>query len=258
MVKLTALFLTLLAAVCADTLVFKDGKSVTGTWVGVDSGQVSFLVDNQLKTYPRADVSNVTFGSADSVIPPLAPLNPPPDSKPIVSSQEAPNATAPMPEKQALPEPEYINQFFLLDSTASLKPLEHATVTAETKSSALGLGHSSSAFVIEGEQSTVRLAQNPDLIFIVRLSSRDVDPVSVVRLYRLQAQNGRREIQRWKGSLTKTKVTQFDSTLPFVAEKYGEKSFTIKPKGDLAPGEYALVENVHGSTYCFGVDAVLK
>ena len=56
-----ALFL-LVASVRADTLTLRDGSTVTGSWVGLDARQISFLVNDQIRTYPRADVAKVTFG----------------------------------------------------------------------------------------------------------------------------------------------------------------------------------------------------
>ena len=48
----------------ADTLTLRDGKSVTGNWVGLDAGQIDFLVNNQPEKHPRSEVSAVTFGPA--------------------------------------------------------------------------------------------------------------------------------------------------------------------------------------------------
>ena len=43
-------------------------------------------------------------------------------------------------DQTKLKEPEYVNQFFWLDSTAALKPLEHATPQGKTHLKALGYG----------------------------------------------------------------------------------------------------------------------
>ena len=46
----------------ADTLSLRNGTTVTGSWAGADAEQIRFLVQDQIQTYPRSDVSAVTFG----------------------------------------------------------------------------------------------------------------------------------------------------------------------------------------------------
>jgi len=65
----TALLFALLLSARADTLTLRDGTTVTGTWLGVAAGQISFRVNNQVRTYPRSDVSEVIF-SLDQPAPP--------------------------------------------------------------------------------------------------------------------------------------------------------------------------------------------
>jgi len=65
MTKLTAtLFCVLLASAHADSLTFRNGAVVTGSWMGVNAKEVSFMVDGAIRTYPRSDVAKVTFGPA--------------------------------------------------------------------------------------------------------------------------------------------------------------------------------------------------
>jgi hypothetical protein len=55
------LFVALVSA-RADTLTFRNGTVVTGSWVGIDAKQINFLVNDEIRTYPRSDISKVTFG----------------------------------------------------------------------------------------------------------------------------------------------------------------------------------------------------
>ena len=55
------LFFALLASARADTLTLRSGVTVRGAWVGIDADQITFRVDNQLRTYPRSEVVKVTF-----------------------------------------------------------------------------------------------------------------------------------------------------------------------------------------------------
>jgi hypothetical protein len=58
--KRSILFLCLL--VRADTLSLRNGTSVSGNWVSIDNREISFTVNGEVRSYPRADVWRVTFG----------------------------------------------------------------------------------------------------------------------------------------------------------------------------------------------------
>ena len=60
--KRSILFVCLL--VRADTLSLRDGTSVSGNWVSIDNREISFTVNGEVRSYPRADVWRVTFGDA--------------------------------------------------------------------------------------------------------------------------------------------------------------------------------------------------
>jgi hypothetical protein len=58
----TGLVFVLLLSARADILTLRDGTKVTGSWLGGDSEQIKFLVNDQIQRYPRSDVSEVNFG----------------------------------------------------------------------------------------------------------------------------------------------------------------------------------------------------
>jgi outer membrane protein assembly factor BamE (lipoprotein component of BamABCDE complex) len=62
----TTLFFVTLASAHADTLIFRNGTALTGNWIGIDARQISFQVNGEIRTYPRSDVSKVTFEPAVS------------------------------------------------------------------------------------------------------------------------------------------------------------------------------------------------
>jgi hypothetical protein len=66
----TALLFASLLSARADTLTLRDGTTVTGTWLGAGAGQISFRVNNQVRTYPRSDVSEVIFAADEPAPPP--------------------------------------------------------------------------------------------------------------------------------------------------------------------------------------------
>jgi hypothetical protein len=57
----TALLFACLVSAHADSLTFRNGTTVQGSWVGIDSREISFRVDGEIRKYPRSDVSKVTF-----------------------------------------------------------------------------------------------------------------------------------------------------------------------------------------------------
>ena len=139
-------------------------------------------------------------------------------------------------DRQETAEPA-VNQFFFFVSPGEFKPLERQTA---------GVPRSKSYSVIEGNRSTLRFVQGEPLVFVIRLASENVDPASAVKLLKLKPQGNHRLLERTTGSA------------PFEAEAYGESSFKIKPKGDLAAGDYALILVGEKDAYCFGVDAASK
>jgi hypothetical protein len=161
-------------------------------------------------------------------------------------------ATSPRPMSalvsapKAVTEPEFVDQFFLLDSTGALKPLEQQTGHPEAKRKASG-----SYTVIPGEHSSVRIPQGTDLSVIVRLA-RTADPMAVIQFGRLNVKNGERELQ------VQADKVQNESAVPFEAAKYGDNSFRIKPRTELGPGEYVLSLTTTDDGFCFGIDAAPK
>jgi hypothetical protein len=63
-VRSGVLLLVLWVSAQADTLILRNGTRVTGRWWACDADVISFLVNNHLGQYSRADVSEVVFGTA--------------------------------------------------------------------------------------------------------------------------------------------------------------------------------------------------
>jgi len=54
----------LLVSAYRDTLTLRNGTTVTGTWMGINTEEIRFHVDGETKTYPRTSVAKVSFGPA--------------------------------------------------------------------------------------------------------------------------------------------------------------------------------------------------
>ena len=66
-------------------------------------------------------------------------------------------------------EPEYVNQFFLLDSASGkLMPLERQNAAMKSKAKGLGYGGASTFYQIKGPKSKVRFKAGQNLEFVVR------------------------------------------------------------------------------------------
>ena len=111
MTRATILVIALTLSACADTLTFRNGTAVTGTWLGIDSDQIKFQVNDEIKVYPRSDVTAVAFGEPETLPPPIRP--------------PAPSTGAPAPAVvNSLQEPENIGAVYYRDPTRKLIPLE--------------------------------------------------------------------------------------------------------------------------------------
>jgi hypothetical protein len=99
MIRAMVLLLALTVSGQADTLTFRNGAMVTGTWLGIDGGQIKFEVNDQLQVYPRSDVSAVTFGEPAPQNP-LPPIPPPPPPPPDVSPGAPVGSNVQEPEAQ--------------------------------------------------------------------------------------------------------------------------------------------------------------
>lgn len=60
------LFFALLVSASADSLTLRDGTVLTGSWAGYSDGEISFLSEGILHTYPKSQVSKVSFGAQAS------------------------------------------------------------------------------------------------------------------------------------------------------------------------------------------------
>jgi hypothetical protein len=90
-------------------------------------------------------------------------------------------------------EPQYVNQFFFLDSSSGkLMPLERQNAAMKSKAKGLGYGGASTFYQIKGPKSKVRFKSGQNLEFIVRGYSPHVDPTIRRRCTNLLALRSKR------------------------------------------------------------------
>ncbi len=94
----------LIVAVCflaplllrADTLTFKDGRTVNGKYLGGTDSQVTFYTNNQLEHFAISDIDSITFGDQTSSAPAPAAVTP----APAAAATPAPVVKAPAASAQ--------------------------------------------------------------------------------------------------------------------------------------------------------------
>lgn len=160
----------------------------------------------------------------------------------------------------ALQEPQYANSFYYLGADGSLKPLEREPVGVGGRVKAFGFGGTSVSYQIQNEHSPVRFQVGAPIRIIVKMENLDVDPATLVVLYSLKVDRGKRQLlisgMGFMGSHTKSDLQSKQLQLMFT--KYGQTSVKIEPANPLEPGEYAMTiqsRDQQPVAYCFGVDA---
>jgi hypothetical protein len=93
--KLAMTFLIAATMLRADTLTFRNGSSVEGTWVAIDLKELSFMVDGAVKTYRRAEIARVTFGKDAPASNPSTAAPERPAEKPVPTVVEIEDPAAP-------------------------------------------------------------------------------------------------------------------------------------------------------------------
>lgn len=129
-------------------------------------------------------------------------------------------------------------------------PLERQTGQSTVKSRALGLGGVRATFVIDGNDSPIKLKAGERHEFVVRLVS-GADP-GKYRLYSYQPKDGKRELMQLKVSgLGKAQLN--NSEIPFDVSKYGESSYKFAVAKTVAQGQYCYGTIDANEVFCFSL-----
>ena len=210
----------------ADTLIFRNGAKLTGSWVSVDAERVKFMMDGQVHAYSRADVSTVTFGG------------------------ELANRIENVPAVRAPAEPENIGVVYLQDASGGLQPLERNQGIQRTGGSGgLSRGQGSVYWEMAGAKSSVRLKSGQKMLFVVRLAN-GIDPATF-SLFPLDTRQDKRRTR--SDPRSRSAPLQCALTITNV----GEVSYGLTPVSQLPAGEYAFSASNSNDAYCFAVDPPL-
>ena len=219
---LVLLFVWLISA-RADTLIFRNGAKLTGSWVGVDAERVRVMVDGQIQTYSRGDVSAVTF-----------------DGEPANRTENVPAARSPA-------EPENIGEVYLHDESGALRPLERNQGIQRPGGRSGGQG--GSYWEMAQAKSPVRLKSGQKMLFVVRLAN-GIDPATF-SLFPLETRQDKRRTR----SDPRSRSTPLQWALQIT--NVGEVSYGLTPVNQLPAGEYAFSATNSNDAYCFAIDPPL-
>lgn len=109
--------LAILTAICAfsyaDTITLRDGRRVTGSFLGGDARQIRMVIGEKVQTFSIADIAALEFGNASTTAqaPPTPAPPPPPDPdrqvlRPHPDNDMARPDRAPDPDRQPRPRPD--------------------------------------------------------------------------------------------------------------------------------------------------------
>jgi len=219
--RFTMLALALLMAGQADTIRLRNGTIVTGSWLGGTTDEVRFMVDDQVRRYPRADVVEVDF-AGNEVADPVIPVAPP-----------------------VVIQPDIVGVPFMRGASGLLS-LEREMAMMVRNNSPYGMGPAMGppVYRIQGAQSPVRVRRGDKIVFALRLNSGG-DPRRFA-LYPLESRMNYRQAQSRGGGQP--------MGLPMTIAKVGDWVYELSPARPLYAGEYSVSPIDSNESYCFGVD----
>lgn len=139
-----------------------------------------------------------------------------------------------------IPEPDFIGEVVTILPDGSASKLEKETVLVRTRANAsatiLGIGKAKTKIIIDTPEAAVRLNSDDDIRFIVKAVDNATDPISIINVFRFEANKKRRLAELSSvSSFGSVKANKLER-LRFSAEKYGEKSYLLtlidKPDGE--------------------------
>lgn len=139
-----------------------------------------------------------------------------------------------------IPEPDFIGEVVTILPDGSASKLEKETVLVRTRANAsatiLGIGKAKTKIIIDTPEAAVRLNSDDNIRFIVKAVDNATDPISIINVFRFEANKKRRLAELSSvSSFGSVKANKLER-LRFSAEKYGEKSYLLtlidKPDGE--------------------------
>lgn len=163
-----------------------------------------------------------------------------------------------------VPEPEFIGEVIVARSDTQLQyrtlPKERAQIRTAASASMylIGVGNVKSKLTVEGLASPIQLSDKYEYNFIVKAENNNYDPVSIIRIFKFQQEEGvspKRTSVLVKNSTFGSLDTNTREYISFSAKRYGESSYILSVR--LTEGEYGItvddIDDANSVVATFGV-----
>lgn len=162
-------------------------------------------------------------------------------------------------------EPEYMNQlYYYQPASGALSALEKGEVAMKTKAKFGGVGGASTAYVMQGNKSTFRVAAGDQLSFAVKTDNNMMmDISSMIVLYKFDIKSGSRQVVLQSSGFMGKNSNSSQQGIKCHVKKTATGVYLLVPEKPLASGEYAFINtampvggytsSVSFTAYGFGV-----
>lgn len=161
------------------------------------------------------------------------------------------------------PDPQFLNHIYYFKAD-SLISLEQAEARLKSKTKAFGYGGSESAFIMDGEKSSLRIKSGDQIQFAVKVGISMEDPSMMIHLYKFEPRKGNREaILSSDPGVYGKKKNDDKNQVNFNVQKSGNDVYLIIPASSLSPGEYGFLNTMlftrsgmkmDYTVFAFGID----
>lgn len=166
-------------------------------------------------------------------------------------------------QNKTVPAPETLNEIHCFKKQLNTtQVLERGKASMQTKAKAMGLGGVFTNYVMDGDQSTIRITQNDSLSFIVSMASGTGEPSAWYSLFKANAKKGKRSASYVSSNVFTAKSKAGEGIIVFTVKHLGNNVYEIIPSEKLTAGEYFFVNKGTLGTYggqaadafAFGID----
>jgi len=146
-------------------------------------------------------------------------------------------------DKKKNPQPETMNQLYYVGDSSKLIVVKEELAAMKTKTKLAGFAGASTAYVMDGESSSVHIS-NGHPSFAIKLATMNgmmTDPTQMIRLFKFEAKDKTREsILSKSGVMGKGASNNMDG-IKLTFKESGDGVYILAPAESLESGEYGFV-----------------
>ena len=167
-------------------------------------------------------------------------------------------------DDNTIPEPEFMNQVYVLKVDKQLQPLEKVQAELKTKNKVIAMGNVKQFFIINGSKSSVVLPAS-SAMFVVSTGGNGFaqDPSTQFQLLKFETKKSNREALLTGYSGQQKKSDEPSNEISLNLKKIKEGVFGLVPGQTLEKGEYAFINktsmqpsgmNIRMDAYAFSIE----